>query len=95
MIERLISAADLIGQRGGEVIFVALPVCGERARIEEERYPRADYWDRFVASSSHRTIHVDDEPSLTEPECYDGSHMDIADARVFTRDLYDIVTERQ
>jgi hypothetical protein len=90
-IERLNGAARAIEERGGEVIFVSLPACGERARIEEQRYPRAEYWDRLVASTPFRTVNVADVPTFTVPDCYDESHMDLTDARVFTRELVDLI----
>ena len=68
IIDRLNNAAEKIERRGGEVIFVALPACGGRADFEEELFPRAKYWDRFVASTSHRTIYAGDVPSYLEAE---------------------------
>ncbi|HEX5131501.1 MAG TPA: hypothetical protein VFX92_03325, partial [Candidatus Krumholzibacteria bacterium] len=89
-------SADTIRARGGRVVFVSFPACGERRAIEERRYPREDYWDPFVAGVAPAlAIRCDDVPELTEFQCGDGSHLAEDDARRFTHVLARMVAERR
>jgi hypothetical protein len=92
IVQRLEAAVETIQSRGGRVVFIALPACGTRKEIEEERYPRARYWDPLAARTTAIAIHADDYPQLLDFDCYDGSHMDMRDAAVFTRRLAGIVS---
>lgn len=76
-----------IRQRGGRVVFLRLPSCGEILKLEEKTWPREKYWDRFAAATSARTIHFADYPSLSGFDCPDGSHLDRRAAGTFTRAL--------
>jgi len=91
IIERLEAAAQRIRTRGGDVVFLTMPACGPRLAIEEDRYPRAAYWDRLAEGVSFRTLNAADEPELVGFSCYDGSHLDRADAAVFTKRLVDLL----
>ena len=83
-IEAMVSR---IHQRGGRVIFLRMPSCGEILKLEEEPWPRRGYWDRFAASTSARTVHFADYPALSLFDCPDGSHLDFRNAGSFTRKL--------
>ena len=76
-----------IRQRGGSVIFLRLPSCGETLELEEATWPRVKYWDRFAGMTSAGTLHFADHPELSGFDCPDGSHLDHRDAIAFTRSL--------
>ncbi|MDW7772206.1 MAG: hypothetical protein SCH71_04870 [Desulfobulbaceae bacterium] len=78
-------------ERGGRVIFLRLPSCGEILKLEEETWPRRRYWDRFAANTAARTVHFADYPELAGFECPEDSHLDFRDAEKFTRNLADVL----
>ncbi len=82
-------AVDKIQARGGRVVFVHFPVSGRHREVEEELYPRRDYWDRFVAMTSAVTIHFADTPRLAQFRCPEENHLDVRDVAAFTRGLVD------
>jgi hypothetical protein len=86
--------ARRIRARGGEVVFVRMPISGGLWTLDARRYPRADYWDRFAATADSPTIHFADYPSLSRFECPDFSHLDASDAPAFTRAFARILMEK-
>lgn len=89
------TSIETIRGRGGTVVLVSFPACGRRREIEDRRYPRALYWDPLVrAVAPVPAIRCYDIPSLMDFTCADGSHLDKADARRFTRELARIVMAR-
>ncbi len=95
IIAEVRASAEAIRARGGAVVLVAFPACGERRAIEDRRYPRESYWDPLVrAVAPAVAIRCYDVPELMDFTCTDGSHLDAADARGFTRALARIVMDR-
>jgi hypothetical protein len=86
-IAHIAGLASLVSQRGGRVLFVDLPSNGRTRAVEQRRYPRARYWDRFVAGVGARALKTGDLASLAAFRCADGSHLDADDAPAFTRAL--------
>jgi hypothetical protein len=80
--------------RGGRVVFVAMPSSGLVREIEARRYPRAQFWDRFLHESGAAGIHAAYEPTLREFVCPDGSHLDMRDRARFTEALARALKER-
>jgi hypothetical protein len=93
-IEHIAGLAAMISQRGGRVLFVELPNGGRTRAVEERRYPREHYWDRFVAGVGAPTLKTSDIGSLAAFRCADGSHLDADDAPAFTRTREDAIGER-
>lgn len=93
-LDEIRSMVQQIQGRGGQVIFLRLPASGGILALEEKTWPRADYWDRFVANISAPALHFADYPELARFNCPDGSHLDYRDARTFTRSLVDILDLR-
>lgn len=87
------AATRAIQARGGVVIFVRFPSCGERHAREEKSFPRVAFWDRFADRTSGRTVHFSDYPSLSGYECPDGSHLDVRDTEAFTRALAAVIEQ--
>jgi hypothetical protein len=84
---RINRSADRIMARGGKVVLLYMPGCGERLRIENRIYPRARYWDRLAQATHAVAIATEDYPALSGFECYDGSHLDATDAPKFAAAL--------
>lgn len=80
-------AVKRINQRGGKVVLIRFPSCGEVLTIEEETVPRHLYWDVLAKQVSAPTIHFADYENLQNFNCTDGSHLDYSDARTFTREI--------
>lgn len=78
---------SMIEARGGRVLFVALPHSGLVREIEERRYPRELFWDRFVAEVGAPALRSVDSPVLNKFTCPDGSHLDVRDRSGFTKAL--------
>lgn len=77
---RILGATNRILDRGGQVVLLYMAACGERRRIEERRYPRARYWDPLERETRAIAIATEDYPELSRFACWDGSHIDAADA---------------
>ncbi len=83
---RLEPAVAAIRARGGHVVFIRMPTSGRHWELDEENYPRAEYWDRFAASTSAPAVHFRDVPGLNL-ECPDTSHLGITESKRFTEAL--------
>lgn len=70
--------------RGSRVVFVDLPTSGLVRDIEQHRYPRALYWDKFAASTSAQVLRSEDDPEMNQFVCPDGSHLDARQRAAFT-----------
>lgn len=91
IIDELDGYIETIQNRGGRVVLVAFPACGQRRGIEARRYPRNEYWDPLAARTPAETINAYDVPELMHFSCADGSHLDAADAQRFSQVLARIV----
>lgn len=94
LVARYARAAATIRARGGTVAFVYLAACGSRLEIEERRYPRSVYWDPFVSRVPGIAVASEDVPELSRFDCWDGSHVDAADAGAFSRTLASVIKSR-
>lgn len=84
-ITALTDQTRAIEARGGRVYFVELPTSGLVREIDEHRYPRDIFWNRFVATVGTPTLHFEDVPALKALQCPDGSHLDFRQREAFTR----------
>jgi hypothetical protein len=76
-----------IRERGGQVLFLRLPVTGPLAEREEQIAPRAFTWDRLVRETGVPAIHFEEHPELRAFECPEWSHLSAEDSVEFTRRL--------
>lgn len=88
-IPPVLDMADRIAARGGRVLFVLMPRGGLVAAADDRFFPRAAFWDRFVARSPYRAVHYADVPALRDFDLPDGSHLDFRDRPRFTNSLVD------
>ena len=90
----LAQMARAITARGGRLIFVEFPRGGYLRQIDDRRFPRRQFWDRFIAAVPARSVNFEDLPALSSLACPDGSHLDAADRPRFTQALVDAVDIR-
>ena len=83
----LAGLAARIREHGGSVGFLLLPSSKLVRLLEERRFPRALFWDRFAEAVSSPTLHFEDVPALREFTCPDGSHLDFRDQARFSAAL--------
>jgi hypothetical protein len=84
---------EKIRARGGDVVFVRPPSCGELAEIENTKFPRAQAWDRLLHETRTRGFHFADHEATMALNCVEESHLSHADAVVFTRACAEFVRE--
>lgn len=77
-----------IQQRGGQVVLVRLPTADAHWDLDEQYYPRAQYWDPFVAGTLAFAVHARDIPGVGAFDLPDTSHLDYRYAPAFTTLLF-------
>lgn len=91
LLERVASSVERIRARGGDVVFIRPISSGTVRRIEDERFPRARYWDRLVRRTG-KGVTFEDVPALAHLEAPDESHLDYAGALEFSRFLAGVLS---
>ncbi len=84
----------LIQGRGGNVVYLRMPTCDERWTNDENKTPKALFWDRLALHTHATTIHFKDYPSLSNFGCPDTSHIASKDGPRFTHALLQILKAR-
>jgi hypothetical protein len=88
------AASARIEARGGAVVFVELPGTGRVRDVEDRRYPRATYWDAFVAQVGRPAFTARDVSALEAFRLPDDSHLAARDAPAFTTALTEAISQR-
>jgi hypothetical protein len=83
---RTAAMVTAIVARGGRVIFVEQPRSGWVREVDEKRYPRQRFWQRFAATVPIALSYAD-VPALQTFICPDDSHLDEHDQARFTSAL--------
>ncbi|HEX2667172.1 MAG TPA: hypothetical protein VHP13_02260 [Gammaproteobacteria bacterium] len=89
-LESLPAVADMtrsIQSHGGRVIYATYPTSGYIRLIDDKRFPRALFWDRFTAAVAAPALNFEDVPALRGFYCPDGSHLDMRARARFTHAL--------
>ena len=86
---------DKIKARGGQVLFIRTPSSGPFLMGEKMGYPRAQYWDRILATTGCQGIHFEDYPAIAHFECPEFSHLKPSDAIIYTTNLIDILQKEK
>ena len=86
-----------IRARGGRVMFFCSPTSGAHLAADQQGYPRADYWDRFVREIAEpngaHAIYGLDVPAIAALNLPDGSHLDMRDRAAFTAAVAQLLTD--
>jgi len=75
-------------------VFIRLITTEKHWELDEERYPKNHYWDKFSSVTNAVTLHFMDVPSLQEFTCPDTSHLDYRDAPRYTLNLAEELVHR-
>ncbi len=87
IFEEVKTAIEKINRRGGKVVFVRTPSNGPLADMENQKYPRAQYWDALLSYSHTPGLHFSDHPGTAELICPEWSHLTKEDAITYTKEL--------
>ncbi|RYD74856.1 MAG: hypothetical protein EOP53_17500 [Sphingobacteriales bacterium] len=85
------TAVDKIRARGGDVLFVRTPSTGPFWMGENMAYPREKYFDRLLQFTNSKGIHFLDYEATKNLPCPDFSHLSMADASLYTKELVRIM----
>lgn len=91
IVEKVERAVEKISRRGGKVVLVCLPMSGKLWQLNEQYFPKKNYWDYLAANTKATTLHFKDYPSLALYECVDGSHLGGEDVQRFTKSFAEIL----
>ncbi len=95
MTRRVNRLVRQVRERGGDVMFVRLPVDGD-TRVREARImPRRRFWDHFASQVNASAIHYADHPGLAGFSLPDGSHLDRRDIAAFSVSLGEILARER
>ncbi len=81
------TAVKKIKARGGQVIFLRLPVTGELKKHEDKITPRQGPWNRILKESEAPGIYFEDFPELASFTCPEWSHLSASDSVEFSKRL--------
>lgn len=87
LLSQLEGQLEALRLAGIEVVFLRLPSSGWWAEQERATFPRDRYWDRLAAAFPQRCYWVGEAPFDLELKLPDGSHLESASAREFSRRL--------
>lgn len=73
--------------RGGQVIFVRMPVDSQRWSTERLLWPVTSYWGVLSDRLGAPTVHFQDMPGWEDYSLPDRSHLDVSEKTKFTADL--------
>jgi hypothetical protein len=85
---------EAINARDGKVVFYREPVSGEHLSMDEEKFPRQQYWDRLAAMMPATLIDFRDVPALNALDTPDTSHIDAKDIDRHSRALVQTLRAR-
>lgn len=85
---------SLIHERGGKVVFYTPPVAGELQQLYDEFYPKAQYWDVFMAQLPVAALQASEIPGMETINLPDDSHMHTSSRRAYNKLLLDALLER-
>lgn len=90
----LIEWSHKIRQRGGDVLLIRMPTTGRTWKLDQQYYPKPEYWDRLAADFPGSSLHFADSNRLKSFKCPDTSHLDYRDVPRFTRVLVEELRHR-
>jgi hypothetical protein len=85
-----------IQQRGGQVVLIRFPTDDRHWQLDEEYYPRSEFWDTLVSKyPGVKAIHFRDDTVLSSFSLPDSSHLDQKDSAKFTLRLIQLLKLQQ
>jgi hypothetical protein len=86
---------DKIRNRGGEVLFVRMPITDRFEEGTEKAFPRKVCWNRLLAITGCQGIFNRDYPAIDHFECPEWFHLSPEQAVIFTKNLIKILREEK
>src|SRR5579863_2444665 len=83
----MVEMTRAIQAHGGRVIYAIYPSSGYVREMDDKRFPRDLFWDRFTAVVDAPHLNFEDVPDLLQFSCPDGSHLDYRERAPFTEAL--------
>ncbi len=93
-IREVEALVEQIQQRGGQVVFITMPLTSAYYDLNARLYPKYKYWDKFAETTRGVPIHYLELPAIADIECPDGSHIDGKDVPLFTNTILDELERR-
>jgi hypothetical protein len=81
------AAVEKLRARGGNIVFVRLPVAGELKALEDRTTPRNQVWDPLLQCTATPGIYFEDHPELANFNCPEWSHLSAGDSVEFSKRL--------
>lgn len=94
-VKHVASWVQAIRRRGGDVVFIRMPVSGSLRQLEDDAYPDRDQAIESLSASSINVVDFAKESTLSGFDCPDESHLDAEDAERFSAALARILKDRQ
>lgn len=88
-------SVDKIKARGGNVFFTRTPSSGPYWMGEQMGFPRDKYYERVLASTGCQGMHFQDYVTTKNMQCPEWSHLDQAQAIIFTKELIRVLREEK
>jgi len=84
-----------IEKRGGSVVLVRFPTDKGHWQLDEQFYPRQDYWDTIAQKGLIKTVHFNDVNGLNHFDLPDSTHLDQSDSIEFTEILFNYLLKKK
>lgn len=84
MLARLLPVVSELENDGVTVLFLCMPSSGVYRAMEDDTFPRDQYWDRLAQAFPGRCLHFADDPVMRELWTPDESHLETNGARAFS-----------
>jgi hypothetical protein len=94
LFARIRKYCERLEERGGSVTFLRMISSGAVLKLEDELFPREEFWDRMLRELGRPGIYFDEIPGADGLTCPDDSHLDVRDASVFSAQLGRLLRER-
>ena len=76
------------------MILLRFPTDKGHWRLDEQYYPRSQYWDLIAADADIATVHFNDVIGLNQIDLPDSTHVDQKETAGFTEILFDHLIEK-
>lgn len=95
VVNYIATIAAMLRQKGVDVYFVRLPSAGAVRALEDELFPRDQFWGVLQQNVDAALVHFADYPELDGLVSQDGSHMDSSRIVEFTERLSDVLARNR
>ena len=90
-IDYIATITRMLRNKGATVYFVRLPSSGAVRALEDEWFPREEFWGVLEANVDATFIHYEDHPQLSGFMSQDGSHVDSQQIAEFTAEFVEVL----